>query len=189
MKLEPSVTYSHTLLSSVVNENDIVVDGTIGKGNDTEFLARLVGNQGKVFGFDIQAEAIQKTQERINKNSLSNQVTLINDGHENISNYVEDHIQAAIFNLGYLPGGNKEVITLPETTLKAIQSSLSLLNVGGIVIIILYYGHPGGEIEKEKVLSFVQSLAQKQYSVLKYEFINQINCPPILIAIQKNDNH
>lgn len=189
MKLEPSVTYSHTLLSNVVSENDIVVDGTVGKGNDTEFLARLVGNQGKVYGFDIQKEAIQKTQERINQNNLNNQVKLINDGHENISNYVNDNIQAAIFNLGYLPGGNKEVITLPETTLKAIQSSLSLLSIGGIVIIVLYYGHPGGELEKEKVLSFVQSLDQKQYAVLKYEFVNQINCPPILIAIQKNDNH
>ncbi len=34
-----------------------------GAGRDTLFLARCVGNTGKVFAFDIQAEAVKATQQ------------------------------------------------------------------------------------------------------------------------------
>ncbi|UQS85703.1 methyltransferase domain-containing protein [Apilactobacillus apisilvae] len=184
MKLQPSLRYSHQLLKNIVQPGNIVVDATVGKGNDTAFLARLVKNKGKVYGFDLQKEAIQITQNRLDENDLKN-VQLFNTGHENIKKYVKENISAAIFNLGYLPGGNKNIITKPNTTLKAIKDCLYLLEQNGIVVLVLYYGHQGGKEEKNSVLSFVKNLNQKQYSVLEYKFINQINEPPILIAIQK----
>ena len=38
-------------------------------------------------------------------------------------------IDAAIFNLGYLPKGNKAIVTQPKTTIKAIESIFEVLSV------------------------------------------------------------
>ena len=94
-------------------------------------------------------------------------------------------IQAAIFNLGYLPKSDKKIITLPETTLKAFEFILNHLAVGGRLVCVLYYGHEGGEEEKNAVLSYAAKLPQQQYQVLTYQFINQIHCPPICLCIEK----
>ncbi|TPR40117.1 tRNA (mnm(5)s(2)U34)-methyltransferase [Apilactobacillus micheneri] len=184
MKLEPSLRYSHTIMSQVIKSGDNVIDATVGKGNDTEFLSKLVKEHGKVYGFDLQKDAINITKKRLEKNNLNN-TKLFNIGHEKIKEYVKDKINGAIFNLGYLPGGNKDIITKPKTTITAIKACLELLEKDGIVILVLYYGHPGGKTEKNAVIDFVKNLEQKEYSVLEYKFINQINEPPILIAIQK----
>lgn len=94
-------------------------------------------------------------------------------------------IGGAIFNLGYLPGTSKEIVTKPESTLKALSSLLSRLKINGIIVLVVYYGHPGGTDEKEAVLHFCQQLDQKAYHVLQYSFINQKNNPPFLIAVEK----
>lgn len=188
MKIEPSVKYSHTILSQVIKPGDNVIDATVGKGNDTEFMANLVGNHGHVYGFDLQGEAIKYTKKRLTDKSLINNVDLFNTGHENIHSYVDKPISAAIFNLGYLPGSDKNIITKPETTLSALQDCLNLLLVNGIVIAVIYYGHNGGKEEKNAVLDWANKLDQKKYTSLQYQFINQIHCPPILLAIQKKSN-
>ena len=186
MKLQSALNFSHTLLKKAVNPGDNVIDGTAGLGHDTLFLAQLVGQKGKVFSFDIQQSAIDATNHRINENEVQHQCEVIHDGHENVKRYINDQpISAAIFNLGYLPTGNKTIITKPATTLKAVSAILNNLTPNGIIILVLYYGHPGGKEEKNQVLDFAGNLDQHQYNVLKYQFINQINDPPILIAIQK----
>ncbi|KRN39707.1 putative methyltransferase (putative) [Fructilactobacillus fructivorans] len=186
MKLQSALNFSHTLLKKTVKPGDNVIDGTAGLGHDTLFLAQLVGQKGKVFSFDIQQSAIDATNHRINENEVQPQCEIIHDGHENVKRYINDQpISAAIFNLGYLPTGNKTIITKPATTLKAVSAILNNLTPNGIIILVLYYGHPGGKEEKNQVLDFAGSLDQHQYNVLKYQFINQINDPPILIAIQK----
>ncbi len=188
MRIQPSVRYSHTLLSQLVQNGDTVVDATVGKGNDTEFLSQLVGEHGKVYGFDVQSEAINYTKKRLDDKNLCNNVTLFNTGHENVAKLVDESINAAIFNLGYLPGSNKDIITKPDTTLTAIKACLEKLEVNGIVVLVLYYGHDGGLQEKDAVIQYAQSLDQKAFSVMQYQFINQVHCPPILLAIQKNSN-
>ena len=59
------------------------------------------------------------------KNSTFKHVTLIHDGHENILNDIPSdiigNVDAAIFNLGYLPKGDKSIVTKPETTIQAIE--------------------------------------------------------------------
>lgn len=105
--------------------------------------------------------------------------------HANIDHYVTETITGAIFNLGYLPGGDKTEITHASSTLTAIESCLELLKSNGRVILVCYYGHPGGKEELARVQQFTSELDQHQYQVLKYEFTNQIHNPPILIAIEK----
>lgn len=187
MNLESAVKYSHTLLKPVIARGDTVVDATVGNGNDTIFLASLVGITGHVLGFDVQQQALDKTATQLTLTGMTNRVQLIHDGHEHLNQYLtaQQSLAAAIFNLGYLPGSDKKIITHGNTTLKALKLCLSHLRRGGIVALVVYYGHPGGEQEKDEVLKAVKALDQHQYQALQYGFINQIHQPPFLLAIQK----
>ena len=185
--LKNALSYSHVLLKQTIIPGDIVVDATVGNGNDTAFLAALVTKRGKVYGFDIQEEAIKKTTEKLLLTGLLEQVKLFQKGHEEAAKLLNNNeqIAAAIFNLGYLPNSDKKIITKKETTLKAITGLLPRLRKGGLILIVIYYGHPSGKEEKEAVLKFVEQLPQEHYAVLNYQFINQKNQPPFLIVIEK----
>ncbi|MFD1413437.1 class I SAM-dependent methyltransferase [Oceanobacillus jeddahense] len=179
------LTYAHKLLKESLIEGDIAIDATCGNGYDTLFLSQAVGPSGKVYGFDIQEQAIQKTNEKLQENDCQN-VLLIQDSHERLHNYIEENIfGGAIFNLGYLPKSDKSIVTKAPSTLAAIEAILEKLKSNGLVILVIYYGHPGGEEEKEAVLSYTSQLDQKVYQVLQYKFINQQNQAPFLIAIEK----
>jgi len=179
--------FSHKLLDYHVVSGDQVIDATVGNGNDTVKLASLVDKIGKVHGFDVQEQAIEETKKKLTLTGLAEQVELHHTGHENLDKVItsENSIAAIVFNLGYLTRSNKSVITKPDTTLTAIKKGLKLIHKGGIILIMVYYGHEGGAEEKDAVLSYAESLPQKEYNVFKYSFINQINQPPFLVGIEK----
>lgn len=183
--LQRVLPYAKTLLADVIKEGDIAVDATCGNGHDTLYLTELIGSSGRVYGFDIQQQAIDTTWNRLKEHGVENRATLILDGHEHLSNYVKEEISGAIFNLGYLPGAAHDVITKGETTIRAIEQLLSLLKVGGIIVLVVYYGHEGGIDEKDAIIDYVSRLPQKYVHVLRYEFINQKNSPPFIIALEK----
>lgn len=185
--LNNSLVQSHQIISTVVKAGDVVIDATAGNGNDTAFLAGLVGNTGKVYSFDIQETALNNTRIRLAEQGLEDRVELIHSGHEHILKYVNTPIKAAMFNLGYLPGGNHNIGTRGLTTIEAIKAIMELLVVHGIICIVVYYGGDSGFDEKNEVINYIQTIDCKKYSVMKTEFVNQINCPPILICIEKNN--
>lgn len=165
---------------------NVVVDATVGNGHDTILLAELVGQEGKVYGFDIQETAINNTNQKIAENSLTERVYLIKDSHENIDQYISELVDLIIFNLGYLPGGSHDIVTKAESTVIALEKSLELLKDNGMLLITTYIGHNEGKIEDKRIKEYLLSLNQKKFNVLKYEFINQINNPPILYCVEKN---
>lgn len=185
--LENALRFSHTLFKNTISQGDIVIDATVGNGEDTVLLAKLVGPLGKVYGFDIQEQAIETTKEKLLYTGLLPQVELFQQGHETVGEILEENtlIAGAIFNLGYLPKSDKSIITKSNTTLKAISILLPKLRVGALLVVVVYYGHEGGQEEKDAVLEFVAQLPQQKYAVLKYGFINQKNSPPFVIAIEK----
>lgn len=184
--LDNSMQFSHRLLSEIVLPGDTVIDATMGNGHDTLFLSNLVQKNGHVFSFDVQSQAIQKTHELLKSDSNTHErVTLIEESHEHILDFVSDPIKGAIFNLGYLPGGDKSIITRFNSTLDAVKQCLQLVVQGGRIVLVCYYGHPGGKEELEQILDFVSNLDQHRFSCLRYEFINQINNPPILLCIER----
>lgn len=185
MKLERVLQYAQTLLKSAINEGDIAVDATAGNGHDTLFLAQLVGDDGFVYAFDVQKQAVDATLHRLLDNALEHRALVLKDGHENVAKYVNKPIAGAIFNLGYLPGSDHEVITRPNTTIQALESLLKLLKIGGIIVLVIYHGHEGGKEERDEVIRFVSELPQKYIHVLRYEFLNQKNDPPFVIALEK----
>lgn len=185
--LKKPLRFSHDVLKEVIVSGDHVIDATVGNGNDTVLLAQLVGPYGKVYGFDIQEEAIRATEEKLILTSQKPQVELIKDGHQNMDQYLDEDekISAVTFNLGYLPKGDKSIITKPDTTLTAIKKSLKYLRRHGIISIMVYSGHTGGLEERVAIDSFVSELPQNEYNVLLYNYINQMNQPPYLYVIEK----
>ncbi len=185
MPYKNSLGISHEIIKRIVTEGDVVVDATAGNGNDTLFLAHLVGNEGIVYSFDIQEIAILNTKKKLEEAKVYNRVKLINDGHENVDKYINKNVKAVMFNLGYLPKGDHEKATKSKTTIKAIEKCLELLQVEGVITIVIYYGGDSGFEEKDEILSYIKNINNKRYSVLVHEFVNQVNCPPIAVCIEK----
>lgn len=183
--LQNIITFGHELIKERLQIGDIVVDATVGNGHDTVFLAKLVGNSGHVYGFDIQESAIERTRKRLTAENVVNQVTLFNQSHHLIGQCLDGkRIKAAIFNLGYLPGGDKTIVTVPDKTIQAVDYLVHHMESNGIIIVTVYPGHPEGKIESQAFYNYVQELDQKYFNVLKYAFLNRQNSPPYLIAIE-----
>lgn len=180
-----AVSICKDIINRYIKEGSIVLDATVGNGNDTLDLARLVTDKGKVYGFDIQSIAIENTKSLLIQNQLEDRVILINDSHENIDKYIFKPLDFALYNLGYLPKGDKEIKTRPSSTVISVDKTLKLLKDNGILLIVSYIGHPGGLEEMKALEGYLKDLDQKQFSVLKNEFINQVNLPPLLYIIEK----
>ena len=175
---------AHDFLAQVITQEDIVVDATMGNGHDTLFLAKLAK---QVYAFDIQEQALEKTSQRLQEAGLTN-AELILQGHETVDQFVRE-VKAAIFNLGYLPSADKSIITQPQTTLEALDKLCHMLVKGGRIAIMIYYGHEGGDIERDAVMDFVSHLPQEEYTAAIYRTLNQINNPPFLVMIEKLERY
>jgi len=178
-----AVCIVHAFIDTVTIR-DAAVDATMGNGHDTLFLAKKITGSAKVYSFDIQKRAIQKTEELLNANGLLNAVELIEDDHQNIDKYITSGIDAAMFNLGYLPNGDHSIITRPRSTTNALNKILQLLKVGGKVSIIVYVGHEGGMDELNAVESFLTELETKSFCVVNINHINR-SLTPVIFLIER----
>lgn len=170
------------ILKEYINSGDIVVDATLGNGNDALFLADLVGDSGQVYAFDIDAHTIESCSSKFKDNYP--QIKLIHDSHENIDTYIDSIISVAVFNLGYLPGSNHKIFTHAQTTLRAINKILKLLKPGGIVSIASYVEHDNYE-EFNGIKDFMKNLNPKDYKVMYMNPENQSEKAPKLFMCQK----
>ena len=175
---------AHDFLAQVITKDDVVVDATMGNGHDTLFLAKLAK---QVYAFDIQEQALEKTSQRLQESSLTN-VELLLQGHETVDQFVTE-VKVAIFNLGYLPSADKSIITQPQTTIEALDKLCQMLVKGGRIAIMIYYGHEGGDIERDAVMDYVSQLPQQEYTATIYRTLNQINNPPFLVMIEKLERY
>lgn len=165
------------ILNRHLREKDLVVDATVGNGNDTLTLSNIV-TKGHVFGFDIQDIAIRNTDKLLKDFNKSN-YTLFNKSHELIEETLFDYknkISAVVFNLGYLPNGNKQIITRHDTTLNAIKGSLNLLNNKGIILVVVY-PHEEGLIEAKEIEEYISST---NYKLNKYFNTDNKNAPYLI---------
>ena len=96
---------------------------------------------------------------------------------------MKEKIDLGIYNLGYLPGGDKALITKGDSTVNSINSALKILNPGKVLIITAYKGHKGAMEEYKSVMEYVSTLDQKKYSVMNVNFPNQRNNPPEVITV------
>ena len=183
----PSVLhFTHSLLRQQLREGDSALDGTAGNGHDTLLLAQCVGQSGRVYAFDIQQAALDATACRLREAGIgADTVSLICCSHEYLERHVPAGIRAAVFNFGYLPRGDKNITTTAEGSLKAARSALGLLSEGGLLLMVLYSGHPAGKAETAALSQWAAALPQTHYRVLHYGFSNWQNHPPVLLAVEK----
>ncbi|MBN2540997.1 MAG: class I SAM-dependent methyltransferase [Bacilli bacterium] len=169
------VELSHKILSQCEHSNT-AIDMTAGKGNDTLFLASIANT---VIAFAIQEAAILATKQALEKNHISN-VTVIQESHDLFDIYVNREFDLAIYNLGYLPGSDKEIKTDAKTVLRSLEKALSLLSVGGIIVIVIYlHDH----IEDLLITDYVSQLGP-EFDVLKLQVLNKKDSP-YLISITR----
>lgn len=180
-----TIKFTRDIISRNIKNSSICVDCTVGNGNDISLLARIVGEEGKVYGFDIQSLAIERSYKSLKDQGLDGNTILIEDSHEYIANYIKEKIDLFIYNLGYLPRGDKSIKTKGKSTIKSLEAALKLLKSNGIILITCYTGHEGGMEEKNAIEGFLVNLDQSEFNVLKYDFLNQKNFPPILYCIEK----
>lgn len=184
---------SHNLVAPYIKEGDTVVDATLGNGSDAAFLAERIGPDGTLYGFDIQKEAVEMTRKRLSaEKQMSSEpkpakckLLLFTESHDRMDELIKEAPSVIMFNLGYLPGGDKEITTVPETTLPAIRKGLSLLKNGGIMSIVTYKGHPGAMEEHRLVTDFLAKLSPKEFEVLSFIQTNRSEATPELHLIQK----
>ena len=176
----------HRLLAEKVNAGDTVVDTTSGQGKDTCFLARLVGESGRVWAFDIQEKACKATQECLEKQGLAEQVNIIIDNHADMEKYPIEDVAAIVFNLGWLPQENHSIVTNKHDTLVAVVSSLNILRDGGVIIIVSYPGHKAGFEEYIALKEYLQQLPAAKALTMEISFPNK-SLAPIILVIEKQN--
>lgn len=185
MLLKP-LEMAQQIVRGSVSQGETVVDATLGNGHDALFLAQLVGADGKVLGFDVQQEALDASSHKLVQAGVSEEVMEFHCvGHESLEEYVQAPLAAVMFNLGYLPRADKAVITTAETTLPALEQALDGLKVKGVLTVMCYPGHSGGELESEAVVAWASALDRGQARVMRYGMLNAPNSPAFLIAIEK----
>ncbi len=172
----------HERFSYYVKNNSLVIDATVGNGNDTVYLAQLA-YKGTVYGFDIQEKAIENTKQKLQENKITN-VILFQKNHNQMEDILQDQkgkISLITFNLGYLPTGNKKITTTVSSTIQAIENSLSLLHPNGILLITVYPGHEEGKKEDQAIRQYF-----KNKKVTYYHNDDKSNSP-YLIEVKKKE--
>lgn len=186
-----ALRYSQHLLKQLVEQfpEGHFIDATVGNGNDLRSILSHPSFKGKAYGFDIQTDALSITYDLLESHSehLNGHYQLILDSHANIADhFTEDFpLHGAIFNLGYLPGGDHSITTCYDSTITALEQITHRLVKRGQVILVIYSGHPTGKIEKNALLEELSSWPQESFQILQYNFINQRNSPPMTLVIEK----
>ncbi len=183
--LPSAVLWAQLMLKDRLRHGDVVVDATMGNGHDTLFLTQCVAPDGHVFAFDVQAAALEETRKRV----PPEMTTLIHAGHETMRSHVplelHGRIHAIMFNLGYLPGTDKTLITRTTTTMIAVQEALDLLTPGGLLTIAVYPGHEGGAEEGRHLALWAAALDARRFEVQHLRPVNRAAAPPELWVVWK----
>ena len=181
--LPSAVGWAQLLMLDRLLPGDVAVDATAGNGHDTLFLARIVGASGHVIAIDVQMAAVQETRRRLQEAGIATEAcTVVHAGHETLRQVVPDawhgKVRGIMFNLGYLPGSDKSVITRTETTLQALEAAVALLAPKGLLTIAIYPGHAGGTEELRAIGHWATGLQPQLFEVQQLRPVNRTASPP-----------
>jgi len=180
-----ATTFIHFLLKAALHSGDVVIDATLGNGWDAALLARCVGASGVLYGFDIQQIALDVTHIRLRDTQVDARLHLV--GHETMREHIAtEHVgivRAVTFNLGYLPGGDKNITTHAETTHAALAAARELIADDGMIALVCYR-HAEGELELALLRQYLATWPQDKYTCTETQFVNQQNTPPVAFFIR-----
>ncbi|MCD8482316.1 MAG: hypothetical protein LR015_06400 [Verrucomicrobia bacterium] len=171
--VQPRITaQAHQLLSALLEPGDIAVDATCGNGKDTLLLAQLCGSAGTVFACDIQKTALQNTSDALRNAGLDRQVALIHGCHSQWDSLLppqhKGRIRTFVYNLGYLPRGDKNLTTASTTTLQSLDCAVDWLRPDGALLVVAYPGHPAGLLEFHAVQAWFERQRDMGWVVTRF---------------------
>jgi predicted methyltransferase len=187
------LSMAHRLVAERLQPGDAAVDATVGGGVDTVFLAKTVCPKGRVFGFDIQEDALAAAESKLREQlagAALPQVELLLDSHdrmrERIPQPLHGKIGAVMFNLGYYPGNEcaRHIVTKTSSTLRALDAAMTLLRPKGVMTIVVYPGHEGGAEEAAAVDNWACTLPSGIGQAIVYR-MPQKPAAPYLIAVER----
>ena len=169
--------HKHFILEHL-GKGDLAVDFTMGNGGDTLFLSQTVGEEGRVYAFDIQEEALTSTEATLRAAGAPQNYTLICASHHRVKEFVKEPIKAGMFNLGYLPrSGKKHLTTLRETTMPAVEAAIDLLLPDGVLLIAVYPGHEEGALEGDMLREYFKTLSRFHICASEFRILNSPTSP------------
>lgn len=182
-----AVACAHAFLREFIRPGGFAVDATAGNGHDTVFLCRAVGPQGRVLAMDIQQQAVDATNARLQSVGLAHVGHAVRADHAGLADILkkEGRPCAVMFNLGYLPGGSHALFTTPRSSLLAMDAALAALVRGGALTVCAYSGGLQGTTERDAVLSWARVLAPQAYQVDIRLFEHEAGNPPVAVCIEK----
>lgn len=170
-------------LAETANPEGVYVDFTMGKGRDTLFLCKLAP-RGKIYAFDIQPAALEATQALLSQQGIDN-ATLILDSHDRFADYVFGPIDGGLFNLGFLPGGDRALTTQTTSTIPAVLGAIEALKVGGALGIAVYPGHEEGRLEGEALQRRFSEIPKEKADIFLYRLLNVPDSPYMMVIERK----
>lgn len=182
---------AHQYWTILVHPGDTVIDATCGNGHDTLKLAQLAlhSDQGHVIGIDLQEQSLLATKARLMEHlspDLLRRVQLICGCHSSFPEIPPKSVRLIVYNLGYLPKGDKSRTTLAKTTIESLQAAFPLLMPGGVICVTCYPGHEEGEKEEKAVLDFVRGLDPHEWCCTYQQWMNRQKAPGLLL-IQRQE--
>lgn len=177
--------WAREMIQEAMFEGARAIDATMGNGHDTLWMCELAGESGHVYAFDVQAEAVERTRQRLEDAGMSARADLFCAGHEQMGAFVHESVDAVVFNLGWLPGAEHGVTTHTDTTIQAVNAALELLKEDGLMTICIYPGHDEGTRELNALMEWGAALDDRRYDVLLKTYLNQPNDPPRMMAVKK----
>ncbi|XP_034678047.1 putative rRNA methylase YtqB [Vitis riparia] len=190
---EKATKVAHLVWKHVVQKGDTVVDATCGNGYDTLAMLKMVADgsgRGCVYGMDIQKDALENTSSLLNEsvNPIEKElVKLFTICHSRMEEVVPKSttLRLVAFNLGYLPGGDKEVTTTSATTILALQTATRILASGGLISLVVYVGHPGGRDELETIQAFASELSVEDWVCSEFQMLNRPLAPVLIFLFKR----
>jgi len=165
----------------------IVIDATCGNGKDSLFLASLVQHQkdSSLFCIDIQECALQTTQHLLEEEipQILPKTHFIQGSHEKLPALP---LSLIVYNLGYLPGGDKTLTTCVPSSLQSFSLALQLLLPGGLMSVTCYPGHIEGQKEEKACYTLFSSLDPKEWNVTFFTWPHRGKAPSLFLIQRSN---
>jgi len=188
MALYRPLPFVQHILAKQLHPQALVIDATVGNGHDMCTIANLLSRSGKLFGFDIQKQAIDNTTDNLKKLNPQCAIKLFAQSHATmlptLTQYI-GKIDCVIFNLGYLPHGQQTRTTMIDTTYTALLQALMLLKQKGLLIMVTYPGHENGLIEHQCLTQLFAQADPSSYFITTYQQVNNVARPPHVFLLEK----
>lgn len=177
--LLPHLAFAHKIWREHLKSRSMVVDATTGNGKDLLILAeRVLPCEGKIFALDIQEKALEKAKKFLSSRMPGSEekITFLHQCHSSLD-MIPQEIDLIVYNLGYLPGSDKKIITTKDSTIQSLRQGMQKLAANGAISITCYVGHKDGREEYEVVEKELVSLDPQYWEISKHEWISRPNSP------------